>query len=233
MKTKFKIVTLFLIAFSACKKDSIEQLNPVQSSTKINLTLTDAKSYIEQERNHPSNDSSIINDLHLDWQTAQNTITKDGNTWKLNLTGRPIYQGIEQGYRQLAIKRNSKTSEINARIIEVIPDAIYLQKGNVRNSNFTGRVFEYDLTYKLTGGQLYSDGKQVGEIGPKENFEQQKTQILGDLNPLRGAQEKLMKVQIIESCAWYQDSYVDAEGDFTVHSERICSYSFYDDGTSF
>lgn len=233
MKTKLKIFAIFLFAFSACKKDSTEQLNPVQASTEINLTLADAKSYIEQQRKHQTSDSSIIKSLQLDWQTATNTKTKDGNIWKLNLTGRPVYQGVEQGYRQLAIKRNTKTEEINARIIEVIPDAIYLQKGNVRNSNFTGRIFEYDLAYKLTGGQLYSDGKQVGEIGPKENFEQQKKGVLGDLNPLSGAQGKLMRMQVIESCAWYQDSYVDAKGDFTVHSERICSYSFFDDGMSF
>jgi len=233
MKTKLKIFTLFIIVFSACKKDGAEKLNAAPSARNITLTLADAKAYIAQAQNHQTVDSSIINELQLDWQTATNTIIKDGNIWKLTLPGRPIYQGVEQGYRQLAIKRNNKTNEIEARVIEVIPDAIYLQKGNVRNSNFTGRVFEYDLTYKLTGGQLYSDGKQIGEIGPKENFELQKQGVLGDLNPLKGAQGKLMKMQVIESCAWYQDSYVDANGEFTVHSERICSYSFYDDGMSF
>lgn len=39
-----------------------------------------------------------------------------------------------------------------------------------------------------------------------------------------------MMMQFMESCAWYQDVYVDANGEFTVHSERICSYSAYDDG---
>ncbi|MFF5380786.1 hypothetical protein [Pedobacter suwonensis] len=233
MKTKLKIFILFMFTLSACKKDSQEQYSPAPFPTNITLTLADAKAYIAQAQNDQANESSVINDLQLDWQTATNTILKDGNIWKLTLAGRPIYQGVEQGYRQLAIKRNSKTNEIEARIVEVLPDAIYLQKGNVRNSNFTGRVFEYDLAYKLTGGQLYSDGKQIGEIGPKENFELQKQGVLGDLNPLKGAQGKLMKMQVIESCAWYQDSYVDASGEFTVHSERICSYSFYDDGMSF
>lgn len=233
MRTKLKIFILLMFTFSACKKDSTEKINPAPSHKNITLTLADAKAYIAQAQNHQTVDKSVINDLQLDWQTATNTILKDGNIWKLTLAGRPIYQGVEQGYRQLAIKRNSKTKEIEARIIEVIPDAVYLQKRNVTNSSFTGRVFEYDLAYKLTGGQLYSEGKQVGEIGPKENFELQKQGVLGDLNPLKGVQGKLMMIQVMESCAWYQDSYVDGNGEFTVHSERICSYSFYDDGMSF
>ncbi|AZI24116.1 hypothetical protein EA772_01685 [Pedobacter sp. G11] len=233
MKTKLKIFTVLLFAFAACKKDNTEQLNPVQSPTTINLSLDDARSYVEQELNDNANNSSVLNKLRLDWQAAKSQATKDGNIWKLNLPGHPIYQGIEQGYRQLVIKRDPKTSEIDARIIEVIPDAVYLQKGSVRISNFTGRVFEYNLGYKLTGGQLYSDGKQIGEIGPKENFELQRKEALGDLNPLIGIQGKLMKMQVIESCTWYQSSYIDANGDLTIHSERICSYSFYDDGTTF
>ncbi|MDN3588062.1 hypothetical protein QWY86_15370 [Pedobacter aquatilis] len=233
MNTKLKIFTLLIFASSACRKDNINQSSPVQSPTKITLTLADAKAYIKQAQNHQTNDGFKINNLQLDWQKATNTTTKDGNIWKLNLPGKPIYQGIEQGFRQLAIKRDSKTNLVEARIIEVIPDAVYLQKGDVRNSNFTGRVFEYDLAYKLTGGQLYSEGKQVGETGPKENFELQKKGTLADLNPLKGAQGRLMRMQAIETCAWYQDSYVDGNGDFTVHSERICSYSFYDDGMTY
>lgn len=233
MKTKLRILIVIILSISGCKKDSTEKLSPVQSPTKITLSLEDVKSYIEQERNDHANDSSILNQLQLNWQAAKSQATKDGDIWQLNLPGRPIYQGIEQGYRQLVIKRDPRTSEIDARIIEVIPDAVYLQKGNVRSSSFTGRVFEYNLGYKLTGGQLYSDGKQIGEIGPKENLELQRKELLGDLNPLIGIQGKLMKMRVIESCTWYQSSYIDANGDLTIHSERICSYSFYDDGTTF
>jgi len=233
MKTKIKILAIIIFIFFSCRKDRTESINHQLSQAKITLTLADARAFIEQKQNRQTEDSSVLKDLALDWQTAVSTITKDGNIWKLNLSGRPVYQGVEQGYRQLAIRRNSKNGIIEARILEVIPDAIYLQKGKISKSGFTGRVFEYDMAYKITGGQLYSEGKQVGEIGPKENFELEKQGLLGDLNPLKGSQGKLMMMQVIESCAWYQDSYVDANGEFTVHSERICSYSMYDDGMNF
>ncbi|WP_025146593.1 hypothetical protein [Pedobacter jeongneungensis] len=233
MKTKLKIFILITLTVYACKKDVTEQLPPLPGDAKSTLTLADAKAYIEQEQNNLTQTNPHLTNTELDWKSASNTERKNGNIWTINLSGQPIYQGIKQGYRQLAIKRNDKTNEIEARILEIIPDAIYLQKGNVHPSNFTGRIFEYDTSCKLTGGQIYSEGKQVGDIGPKEHFEKQKMSTLGDLNPLKGVQGKLMRMQVIESCAWYQDSYVDGNGDFTVHSERVCSYSFYDDGTGF
>lgn len=33
----------------------------------------------------------------------------------------------------------------------------------------------------------------------------------------------------IETCAWIQDSYIDAQGDFTVHSTWVCSTTYFDD----
>lgn len=37
-------------------------------------------------------------------------------------------------------------------------------------------------------------------------------------------------VYVSSDCEWYDSSYYDAEGVFTVHSEQVCSYSVYEDG---
>ncbi|UKT65061.1 hypothetical protein [Pedobacter mucosus] len=196
---------------------------------KINLTKADAKAFIERQKSIYSDSNSTLENLN--WNEARSIDTKNGNIWKLNLAGQPTFQNVKQGYRQLAIRRNLKSNEIEARILEIIPDAIYLQKEKYASQKtFTGRVFQYDLAYKLKGGQLFNGGKQIGEIGTKEQFEKQLVHGLKDLNPLKGIQGKVMMMQVMESCAWYQDSYVDGTGEFTVHSERICSYSAYDDG---
>lgn len=233
MKTKFKILPLVLLTFTACQKEEVEQQNRKQIQTSINLARADATAYINQQQNPQYGNDTILKNLHLDWNQAYSVTKKNGNIWKINLPGQPIFQNIRQGYRQLAVRRNPKTHEIEARILEIIPDAIYLQRGPQTSSkNFTGRIFEYDLHYQLSGGQLFSQGKQVGQIGPKENAAENLNQGLKDLNPINGIQGKIMTLHVIQSCAWYQDSYVDGNGEFTVHSEQICGYSVYDDGMS-
>jgi hypothetical protein len=229
MKTKFKILALLLLTFSACQKDVIGELPGNTIPGKINLTKADAKAFIDSQKTIYADSNAALENPN--WNEARSIATKNGNIWKINLAGQPTFQHIKQGYRQLAIRRNLKTNAIEARILEIIPDAIYLQKEKYASQKtFTGRIFQYDLAYRLKGGQLFSGGKQIGEIGTKEQFDKQPVQGLKDLNPLNGVQGKVMMVQVTETCAWYQDSYLDVNGEFTVHSERICGNTFYDDG---
>jgi hypothetical protein len=236
MKNHIKLLTLIIIFFSACKKESIKQSDsssPVPP--KITLSKADAMEYIQNQRKENPDPNFILNKRKIDLRKARNVNTLDGNIWKINLKGQPIYQKIKQGYRQIAIKRNKETKAIEARILEVIPDAIYLQKGkNISTGTFTGRVFQYDLDYRLIDGQIYSDGKQIGKIAAKKKPEELPRSVsLKDLNPLKGIQGKTMLLQLSQSCDWYQDYYVDAEGTLTIHSEMICSYTVYDTGGNF
>jgi len=231
MKTKLNILILLILTFSSCQKESIKDTQAKSQSTETTLSKTDAMAYLNEKRNFSAHSNEILKELNLDWGKAVNVVTRNGNIWKINLSGQPIYQNVKQGYRQLAVRRDRKTHKIEARILETIPDAIYLQKGKgISAATLTGRVFQYDLSYSLIGGQLFSQGKQVGRIGQEENIGSRPNQGLKDLNPLKGIQGKAMMMQFMESCAWYQNSYVDANGEFTVHSEQICDYYVYDDG---
>lgn len=231
MKSKLKIATVIFFVISACRKDPI---NPTISTEKpgqnISLNLAEAKEYISQIN---PDSAKVLTKIKIDWKLAKNNPTNDGNRWTVPLEGQPIYQGYKQGYRELVILRDKDSRKIGAKILEIIPEAIYLQKKRkTRATDFTGRVFEYDLNYQLTGGRLYSEGKPVGTIhqfSPKQQLDHA-NHMLKELNPFSGAQGKVMRMIAIETCEWIQDSYIDAQGDFTVHSTRVCSSTYFDDG---
>jgi len=176
--------------------------------------------------------SSALSKIRVNWDLAKNEATAQGNKWTIILDGQPTYQNYKQGYRQLVILKDKKSHQIGARILEIIPDAIYLQKNRVsRISDFTGRVFQYDLNYRLTGGRVFSNGKAIGKMRQsteKEKIEQA-NQKLREVSPFFAAQGKLMKMMAIESCVWAQDSYIDAQGDLTIHASEICSTIYFDD----
>lgn len=225
MNSKFKPIALLILLVIACKKEPIGNAKTQSKVTgKTNLTLDDAKAFIG---NMPSDSSTFLQKTKLNWDSAY----RRKNNWVVRLKGQPIYQNYAQGYRELTISKNKQNQIIEARILETIPDAIYLQKtGKSESETFTGRVFEYDLNYKLKAGRLYSAGKPVGEIKQlsKEEEIQNANNSLNKVQSLNGIQGKIM-LAMVESCTWVQSSYVDAEGDFTVHSERMCSYSFIGD----
>lgn len=226
MKTKNIILPLLLMLAMACTKEQSENLNKslIVTDSSPALTIEEAKIYVESKRN---SDSSGIKNLKIDWNTAK----ANGKRWVIPLEGQPVYQNYKQGYRELSIIRNPENQNIYARILEIIPDAIYLQKNRKSNTEtFTGRVFEYDLNYHLKGGRLYSDGEQVGNIRQFTDSE-----ILENANkgitrnyPMSSEQGKVMWLMATQSCYWVQDSYVDANGDLTIHSAQICFTTFYD-----
>lgn len=231
MNSKLKISALLLLLTVACKKEPNSNDNHEQNTTnKTTLTLNEAKDFVSTV--NPDSGKALAK-INIDWKLARNRKTSGGNKWTIPLKGQPKYQNYKQGYRELVIVRNSKTQNVEAKILEIIPDAIYLQKNRTATAaDFTGRVFEYDLNYKLTGGRVYYDGKPVGKIQQLTQQEQidQANQMLKESNPFSGTQGKLMKLMAIETCAWLQDWYIDAEGDFTVHSTQVCSTSYFDDG---
>ncbi|WP_316800221.1 hypothetical protein [Pedobacter frigidisoli] len=231
MKSKIKITVLFLFLLGACQKEPIGDTIPTQNATdKITLTLSEAKNFISSIY---QDSSKALTKIKIDWQLAESEPMRAGNKWTILLQGQPTYQNYKQGYRKLVIFRNSESQKIVAKILEIIPDAIYLQKNRIASaSDFTGRVFAYDLNYKLTGGRLYSGGKPVGLIKQftEEGQIEEANKMLKDVNPYSGIQGKVMLMMAIETCEWIQDSYIDAEGDFTVHSTKICSTTYFDGG---
>jgi hypothetical protein len=232
MNSKLKITVVMIFLISACRKEPVNlNISAKKPGKNVSLTLADAKEFISKI--NPDN-AKVLTKIKIDWKLAKNDTTKDGNKWTVPLEGQPTYQGCKQGYRELVILRDKDSRKIGAKILEIIPEAIYLQKKRKTSaSDFTGRVFEYDLNYKLTGGRLYSEGKPVGSIQQFSQTEQvdQANRLLKELNPFSGAQGKIMKLKAIQTCAWIQDSYIDAEGDFTVHSTRVCSTTYFDDGS--
>lgn len=231
MNSKLKISALLLLLTVACKKEPNSNDNLEQNTTnKTTLTLNEAKDFVSTVN---PDSSKALATIKIDWKRARNELTSNGNKWTIPLEGQPTYQNYKQGYRELVIVRTGETQDIKAKILEIIPDAIYLQKNRTATAaDFTGRVFEYNLNYKLTGGRLYSGGKPVGRIQQFTQQEQidQANQMLKEPNPFSGTQGRLMKMMAVETCAWLQDWYIDAEGDFTVHSTQVCSNSYFDDG---
>ena len=233
MNSKLKLTILLILLISACQKEPINDANLVPNeTTKISLSLDEAKNFIS----HVDPDSSnALLKIKIDWQLAKSEPIHNGNKWVILLEGQPTYQNYKQGYRELVILKNHKTEKIEARVLEIIPDAIYMQtRRKVRAADFTGRVFEYNLNYKLTGGRLYSDGKPVGLIRQFTENEQleQANKILKEPSPFSGIQGKIMKMMAIETCVWVQDWYIDGAGDFTAHSTQVCSTTYFEDGGS-
>ncbi|MGM9475251.1 hypothetical protein ACS5PU_02430 [Pedobacter sp. GSP4] len=232
MNTKLKTATIIIFLISACRKDPVDHnLSAENPQHNVLFTLSDARAFIQQIE---PDSSKALGKISINWKLAKKEGTNGANRWTVLLEGQPTYQGYKQGYRQLVIVRDQNTKHIGAKILEVIPEAIYLQKKRKASaSDFTGRVFEYDLNYKLTGGRLYSAGKPVGNIKKFSRADQidQANQMLREPNPFSGAQGKLMLLAV-ETCSWLQDYYIDAEGELTVHSTRVCSTTYINDSGS-
>ncbi|MEJ5996605.1 hypothetical protein WG904_19410 [Pedobacter sp. Du54] len=234
MKKPLTLLVTIALLWSCRKELPVpETTNP---KTALQFTIADAQHWTSQ-----NSGMTKLNDLQLDWKLARTVQTSDGARVYLPLKGQPTFGGVKQGYRQLSIEKDRSTGEVQGKILEIIPDATYFQeKQKVDSRDFTGRIFAYDLSYRFKSGTLYSQGKIIGESRPSTQAE--KTAYLNgttNLLPLgnfeqnagMGASGKIALARVIETCVWYQTSYMDAEGVLTIYAEKICDYSFYDDGS--
>jgi hypothetical protein len=234
---RFRFILILLFAITACQKDQFDNQQPAQTETIAQSNIS-----IEQARQGLSTQNDTVTKKYpIRWEKAKSIPTSTGNRIVLRLPGKPTINGTKLGYRQLSIQKDEKTNTIQAKILEIIPDPIYWQgMGKVEAKDFTGRIMEFDLGYNLLTGKIYDNGKQIGEARPSTPTEKQaylnnpnQLQPLGVFeqnshsSPTTG---KTARAQVIESCYWYQTTYIDSEGVFTVYAERMCSYTIYDDG---
>lgn len=233
-----KIPILLLLLLSACEKDLTQQLptTKTEDQSDASLAIAEARAWLTGQ-----SDMGILSKYPIRWENARSIKTKSGNRIILKIPGAPTINNTKLGYRQLSIERNRQTKNIEAKFLEIIPDPIYWQeKQKVESKDFTGRIMEFDLNYKLQKGMIYQSGKQIGESRPSTTQEKQAyLKEPNQLHPLGTFEQqspsaptsgKIAMARVIESCAWYQTSYIDSEGILTIYAERMCSYSFYDDG---
>ncbi|MEO7215561.1 hypothetical protein [Mucilaginibacter sp.] len=204
------LTLLLLLLAAACRKDTTinpdNSLIPGKTDTSGILTLQQVKDWF---RKQPVSNPGIT----MDWANAESIPRGSSNYWLVPMPGQPELNGIKQGYRKTAFLRDS-TGSIISRHLDIIPDAAYFQrKGKVTTADFTGRVFIYNNNKQLLAGRIYVNGKQAGEIKPST-----------------GEHLHTDALQLVEDCQWHDSSYTDADGVLVIYSEKICSYSSYDDG---
>ncbi|WP_139112879.1 hypothetical protein [Mucilaginibacter sp. PPCGB 2223] len=227
---KYIIILLTALACTiSCRKES-STLPQTQSPPAINtLSLSDVQAWYNAQNtatNLQTQSTTKTFSLHqfsLDWNKAGNVTTPKRNWWTLALPGQTAYKGLKQGYRKLVFTKDS-TGAIQARILEIIPDAAYLHiHHGADTKTFTGLVFVYNQQYQLQKGMVYNNGKQVGAIRPKAI-------TLNATASTKAPQLRTDMVAISESCDWIDDNYIDGEGVVTIYSYQVCDYEIYDDG---
>src|SRR5476651_252948 len=164
MKTKLISMLLLLSMIISCKKDqqSVNSKSALQNSDSLQtLSLAQVKDWYGKNASTTSTTNSLnatsttassnktfaLSSVPFAWEKAQSVNNTKGNYWLVYLNGQPTFKNVKQGYRKLAFIRDS-TGKIQSRILEIIPDAIYLQrKQKATVADFTGRVFIYDQNY--------------------------------------------------------------------------------------
>lgn len=218
--------TTYLLVVLTCLFSCRKEQQATHEQHPANFTLAEAKQWYADQKTSSIllNEQGAAKPFSLqefspELPNAQSFDTKTGNYWLVPLKGTLLFKNYPQGYRKLAIKRDS-AGAIYARILEIVPDGLYQQRnGKASTTDFSGRIFIYDQHYKLLGGYLMANGKIVGGI---------KVSVTKPNQP--GIHVDNMKE--IESCQWYDESYINAEGEFTVYSEEICTTSTIDDGST-
>jgi len=241
MKTKLISMLLLLSMIISCKKDQ-QSANPksaLQNADSLqSLSLAQVKDWYGKNASTPSNTNSLnatstagsnktfaLSSVPFAWEKAQSVNNTKGNYWLVYLNGQPTFKNVKQGYRKLAFIRDS-TGKIQSRILEIIPDAIYLQrKQKATVADFTGRVFIYDQNYKLISGDVYGNGKLMGKIKPKST-----SSTTAQTSTTQSSKFQTDEVSIQQDCQWNDSSYIDGDGVFTVYSELDCTTTIYDDG---
>lgn len=190
---------LFLLV-AACKKEGQTEKAQIPA---YRFSIDEVKTWYKPETG-----------ISIDWKLAEHHQAKTMEYWLVGISGRPQFAGLKLGYRRLLFYKDSK-GNINEQLLEVIPDALYLQRVRTASeSTFTGRVFIFDRNHTLLGGLSYNNGQQVGEIKPASQ----------DTSTIHLHNTEL-------NCTWYEDNYVDSDGNAVVYAERICD-PFYMSGAS-
>jgi hypothetical protein len=199
MKHNFMIRFLLLSFCVACRKNVQDQ--PARPPVQENFTINTVKQWYKEQ-------PDSLSKVPVDWNNIEYKQYGSIGYWLVGINGQPTFQRIKQGYRKAVFYQDS-LKRIREQILEIIPDALTLQrKGNLPANEFTGRIFVYDQNYRLLNGLVYSGGKEIGLIRPK---------VPQDTGKLR---TNLLAVD----CTWYQDNYVDSDGEVTVYAEKICNY---------
>jgi len=193
-KTILAIVLLLTVV--ACKKEVRSgKSNEAQSFL---FTLEAVKKWYQPETG-----------ITVNWEQAEHHQAKTGEYWLVGIDGRPTFGNLKLGYRRLLFFKNSQ-GEITEQVLEVIPDAFYLQRQQqVTGKNFTGRIFIFDRNRTLLGGLTYQNGKQIGSI---KAAGKDTTRLQTDSAPV--------------NCVWYDDNYINADGELVVYAEQICDPIF-------
>ncbi|MGY3055536.1 hypothetical protein ACVWYG_003757 [Pedobacter sp. UYEF25] len=228
MKNYLKIFCVALLLCSGCKKHDRLLESTALSTQKINnLELAEVKYFISTLENNDSISKAI---KLIDWNRVQKKIKNGNVVWEFYLPGQPTYDGYKQGFRRLIIFKNNKSNIIEGKFQEIIPESIYLQKLAFEHQNFYGRIFEYNLKYKLLGGVLLSDGHQIGDI--KTITEQERISLanrnLQQFEKWPADRGRQMFARVVQSCTWIYTTYIDSEGDFTISGQKICSVYSYE-----
>lgn len=222
MKKHGFLLLIVIVSLISCQKNLQVRL-PVGTSKdfKRTLTLTQIKEWYAKDsasnvKTQGANSAFDIHRLTINWNKASEMTNAVGNWWVIALPGQPTFQDAKQGYRKLAFYRDS-TAVIKTRILEVIPDAAYLhQKKVARTSTFTGHVFFYDQQYRLLGGRIFHEGKEVGAIKPGGESSNPRVNSIKSSSPPKAA-------SVVETCDWNDAYYVDAEGIVNIYTYQVCN----------
>ncbi|WDF80751.1 hypothetical protein PQ469_12110 [Mucilaginibacter sp. KACC 22773] len=209
MKTKITMTVILIMLVSACQKDRhLPAVNSGKTTSTAALTLEEIKTWYHSDTTNT-----------LEWKTARQVVRNKNLYWLVDLAGRPVYNQLKLGYRRVAFFRDT-TGAINQHMLEIIPDAFYLQqKQKVTEADFTGKIFTFDSSYRLLSGYIYSGGKAIGLIKPQPSNSSGNTLHTN-------------YVQVITTCQWVDDNYIDSEGNVVVYSEKIRQNEIIDDGSS-
>ncbi|PAW94640.1 hypothetical protein CKK33_14520 [Mucilaginibacter sp. MD40] len=215
-----------MIGIAGCKK---ENDHTEMTGTKYQeLTVAEAKSWYQkhapiayqQNQETVNKKAAAIPGLGIPWERFTSVANEQINYGLVGLDGTPTFEGYSLGYRKLLITKTSADT-LSGNILEVIPDALYLQShSKVKRADFYGRIFFYDLSYKLLKGFVYANGQIIGKIRPAEINKIKTTSLPIDLKP------------ITETCSWNDENYVNAQGEVVIYSEQQCTYSSNNDGLS-
>ncbi|MDO3641338.1 hypothetical protein [Mucilaginibacter sp. L3T2-6] len=225
MKRKiiYSCLTLFII-LQGCKKDTPVTQPARQATDTTTLSLAAARNWFNNQpapsagkNQNSASQTFSLRKLTVAWDKVTSNTNAAGNYWLAATGGSPTIGKYLTGYRKIAFFKTGNHA-VTARILEIIPDGLYLQlKQKATTADFTGRLFIYDTNYHLLGGKIFSGGKLAGEIKPQKNQTQNNTLHTDNM-------------QTITACEWHDSNYINAEGELVIYSEQVCTDTTIDDG---